>query len=39
MRVVLENMISRTPSVFGLTRAAQQESNEGAVQDAMLYRL
>lgn len=40
IRVVLENMALRSPSgFFEATRAAQQESNEAAVQDAMLYRV
>ena len=40
MRVLLENMILRNPlGFFAFTRAAQQESNEGAVQEVMLNRL
>jgi hypothetical protein len=38
--VVLENMMLRSPSgLFDMMRAAQQASNEGAVQEAMLYRV
>ena len=40
MRVLLENMILRNPlGFFALTPAAQQESNEGAVQEVMLNRV
>ena len=40
MRVPLENMILRNPlGFFAFTPAAQQESNEGAVQEAMLNRV
>lgn len=40
MRVLLENMILRNPlGFFAFTRAAQQASNEGAVQEVMLNRL
>jgi hypothetical protein len=37
--IVLENMMLQSPfGLFGVTRAAQQESIEGAVQDTVLYR-
>jgi hypothetical protein len=40
MRVLLENMILRNPlGFFVFTPAAQQESNEGAVQEVMLNRV
>jgi hypothetical protein len=40
MRVLLENMVLRNPLGFlAFTPAAQQESNEGAVQEAMLNRV
>jgi hypothetical protein len=40
MRVVLENMVLRSPlGFFDVTRAAQQESIEGAAPDAMLNRV
>jgi len=40
MRVVLENMILRNPLGFcAFTPAGQQESNEGAAQEAMLNRV
>jgi hypothetical protein len=40
MRVVLENMILRNPlGFFAFTPAGQQESNEGAAQEAMLNRV
>jgi hypothetical protein len=40
MRVLLENMILRNPlGFFAFTPAAQQESNENAVQEVMLNRV
>jgi hypothetical protein len=40
MRVLLENMILRNPlGFFVFTPAAQQESNEGTVQEVMLNRV
>jgi hypothetical protein len=40
MRVLLENMILRNPlGFFAFTRAAQQESNEGAIQEFTLNRV
>jgi len=40
MRVLLENMILRTPlGFFAFMRAVQQASNEGAAQEVTLNRL
>jgi hypothetical protein len=40
MRVLLENMILRNPlDFFAFTPAAQQESNEGVVQEVMPNRV